>query len=63
MAEQEALARGCRNVLVDTMSFQAPGFYRRLGYEEFGVLEGFPGPHSRHFFRKSLGDPGVSTPP
>ena len=55
MAEVEAVARGCRQVLLDTMSFQAPEFYRKLGYEEFGVLEGFAGQHSRHYFRKTLG--------
>ena len=54
LAEEEALSRGCRNVLLDTMSFQAPEFYRKLGYEEFGVLAGFAGPHARHYFRKSL---------
>jgi GNAT superfamily N-acetyltransferase len=54
-AEQEAIARGCRQVLLDTMSFQAPDFYRRLGYEEFGVLEGFAGHHKRHYLKKTLG--------
>ena len=55
MAEEEAVARGCRRALLDTMSFQAPEFYRKLGYQEFGVLEGFAGPHSRHYFQKALG--------
>jgi hypothetical protein len=39
------------------MSFQAPDFYRKLGYEEFGRLDDFPPGHSRLFFRKNL--PGV----
>jgi ribosomal protein S18 acetylase RimI-like enzyme len=54
-AEAEARRRGCQGVLVDTMSFQAPDFYRRHGYECYGTLEGFAGPHRRHYFRKSLG--------
>lgn len=46
-AEAEALRRGCSRALLDSYSFQAPDFYKRLGYQEFGVLEGFPGEHSR----------------
>ena len=53
-AEQEALARGCRGVYLDTFSFQAPGFYRKQGYTEFGELEGIPPGHSHYFFRKLL---------
>jgi GNAT superfamily N-acetyltransferase len=55
-AEREALARGCRGVLLHTMSFQAPDFYRKLGYEEDDVLDGFAGQHQRHSFHKVLGD-------
>jgi GNAT superfamily N-acetyltransferase len=54
-AEQEALARGCGGVLLHTMSFQAPDFYRKIGYEEYAVLEGFAGEHRRHHFHKRLG--------
>jgi GNAT superfamily N-acetyltransferase len=32
MAEQEARRRGCRAGVVYTMSFQAPGFYQRMGW-------------------------------
>ena len=40
---------------LDTHSYQAPGFYRRLGYEEIGALPGWPGESStRLFFRKAL---------
>jgi hypothetical protein len=37
-AEQEAKARGCRGAWLDTYSFQARGFYERLGYAVFGAL-------------------------
>ena len=53
-AEQEAMARGCEHVLLDTFSFQAPDLYRRLGYEVFGALDGFPRPHQRYFLTKRL---------
>lgn len=58
-AETEAQIRGCRNALVDTFSFQAPGFYLRMGYEEFGRLPGFSGNHMRHFMHKSLPEQGA----
>ncbi len=53
-AEQEALKRGCCHVLLDTFSFQALGFYTKLGYEEFGCLAGFTGNHKRHYLSKRL---------
>ncbi|MEV7234002.1 GNAT family N-acetyltransferase [Streptomyces sp. NPDC051020] len=53
-AEDEALARGCISVIVSSMSFQAPGFYRRQGYLETGSGGGLPGGHTRHHFFKEL---------
>jgi GNAT superfamily N-acetyltransferase len=63
-AEREALRRGCGEMHLDTHSYQAPDFYRRLGYEEIGVLPGWPGEAStRLFFRKSLAeDAGAGGP-
>lgn len=57
-AEEEALKRGCRNVLLDTYSFQALGFYKKLGYREYGCLNGFSGNHSRHYLHKQLQSTG-----
>jgi GNAT superfamily N-acetyltransferase len=54
-AEAEARQRGCHAVWLDTFSFQAPGFYEKLGYQEFGRLDDFPPGHSRHFLWKPLG--------
>jgi GNAT superfamily N-acetyltransferase len=54
-AEREAARRGCREMHVDTHSYQAPGFYRRSGYEQIGELPGWPGTgFTRFFFRKAL---------
>jgi GNAT superfamily N-acetyltransferase len=54
-AEQEARARGCEQILLDTFSFQAPLFYQKLGYEVIGVVDGFPRrPHSEYHLRKML---------
>jgi GNAT superfamily N-acetyltransferase len=53
-AEQEARRRGCQRVWLDSYSFQAPEFYKKLGYEVFGMLEGFPEGHNRYFLTKRL---------
>ena len=53
-AEQRGRELGCMAVLVDTMSFQAPGFYAGLGYRQFGLSEGYEGGASRHYFEKEL---------
>lgn len=56
MAEAEAAARklGCTGIWVDTFSFQAPGFYKKLGYIEFGAIADYPPGFSRHFLHKHL---------
>jgi ribosomal protein S18 acetylase RimI-like enzyme len=53
-AEAEARTRGCRHVWLDSYSFQAPGFYQRLGYEVFGVLDDYPAAEKRVFLTKTL---------
>jgi ribosomal protein S18 acetylase RimI-like enzyme len=53
-AESEARKRGIRNAYLDTFSFQAPGFYKKLGYREFGKLKNFPAGHTRHWMTKAL---------
>ena len=53
-AETEAKRRGCKKAVVETSSFQAPGFYERHGYQEFGRVEFGLSAHSRVFLRKNL---------
>ena len=55
-AEEEAIRRGCHFAFVDTYSFQAVSFYRKMGYEEFAQLEEYPQEHKRVFFRKRLAE-------
>jgi len=50
----KAKSLGATNVYVDTMSFQAPEFYRKLGFRDFGRLEGFLDDHTRYWLTKPL---------
>lgn len=52
--EAQAAARGCELIYLETFSFQAPGFYRRLGYEEAACLEGFAPGLAKYLMRKRL---------
>lgn len=54
MAEDEARRSGCRYIHLDSYSFQAPDFYRKLGYEEFGRLKDSPLGHEQVFLWKGL---------
>jgi GNAT superfamily N-acetyltransferase len=56
-AERRAAELGCHSAWLDTFSFQAPGFYRKLGYEEFAALD-YPPDHKRFFLKKRLGSGG-----
>ncbi len=56
-AEDEARARGCTQVLLDTHDFQAPGFYQKHGYEIFGTFEGIGNRFNRYYLRKTLAMP------
>jgi GNAT superfamily N-acetyltransferase len=53
-AEEEAIRRGCVGVWLDTFSFQARGFYEKLGYTVFGSIKDYPPGQSRFFLKKRL---------
>ncbi|HLI77212.1 MAG TPA: GNAT family N-acetyltransferase [Acidobacteriaceae bacterium] len=56
MRQAEAIARerGCIGVWLDTFSFQALPFYRKLGYSVFGELRDYPRGNSRTWLAKRL---------
>jgi ribosomal protein S18 acetylase RimI-like enzyme len=53
-AEDEARARGCVVVRVDSHAFQAPDFYRKHGYDEIGFAADAPVGYGEYFFEKRL---------
>jgi ribosomal protein S18 acetylase RimI-like enzyme len=54
LAEEEARKRGAKHAYLDTFSFQAPGFYKKYGYQVFGELADFPKGHQRYYLKKEL---------
>lgn len=53
-AESIAIEHGCHAAHLDTMSFQARGFYEQKGYTVFGVLDDMPRGHKRYFMQKTF---------
>ncbi len=53
-AEKEAVRRGCHHVHLDTMSWQAPDFYKKHGYEVIGVLPDIPDGNQKFLLMKAL---------
>lgn len=53
-AEHEARRRGCRQILLMTFSFQAPGFYERNGFEIVATIADHPRGHRNILMRKWL---------
>ena len=56
MEQAEAVARekGCIGIHLDTFTFQAPGFYQKLGYAVLGEIANYPPGSSRFFLHKHL---------
>lgn len=55
-AERIAIQRGCVGSWLTTFTFQARGFYEKLGYSVFGALEDSPRGNVRIFMRKRFED-------
>lgn len=54
MVEAEGIRRGCTIAYTDTFTWQAPGFYEKLGYTLYGKLEGFPEGNALSYYSKKL---------
>ena len=53
-AEKIAREKGCKIILLDTYSFQAPDFYIKNGYEVYAALDDFPVGHKKYYLKKLL---------
>ena len=53
-AEKEAKTRGCHHVHLDTMSWQAPEFYKKHGYTVVGILPDNPTGNQKYLLMKEL---------
>ncbi len=53
-AEAEAARRGCATIVLDTHSFQAPEFYRRLRYTQVGETLDTPLGYTQVLFQKRI---------
>ena len=54
--EEEARKGGCTNAYLNSFSFQAVDFYRKMGYRIFGEMENFPPGHRVCCLTKALRD-------
>jgi GNAT superfamily N-acetyltransferase len=54
MAEQEGSRRGCRRILLTTLSVEAPGFYKARGYDVAMTVECEPYGLTRYYMMKKL---------
>ncbi len=52
--EVEGVKRGCTFAYTDTFTWQAPEFYKKLGYVEYGKLKDFPKGNSLTYVYKKL---------
>lgn len=52
--EKEAKEKGIKRILLNTYSFQAPGFYRQMGYKEILSVDPVFDDFSWHHFEKLI---------
>ena len=54
MAEEEGRRRGCTRIALTTLSVEAPGFYRKQGYDVAATIDCEPPGLTRYFMMKKL---------
>ena len=52
--EKEGEKRGCTLIYTNTFTWQAPGFYEKLGFKSYGQLDNFPPGNSLIYYSKNL---------
>jgi ribosomal protein S18 acetylase RimI-like enzyme len=52
--ENEARKHGATRVYLDTLTYQAPAFYKKLGFSEFGRIDSFVNGHDRIWLTRPL---------
>lgn len=52
--EDAAKKLGSKLSIVDTFEFQAPEFYKKCGYEIFGILDDCPCPGNKRYYLKKV---------
>jgi GNAT superfamily N-acetyltransferase len=53
-AERIGFEKGCMAVQTQSFSFQAPGFYQKIGYHVLGIYDGYPGGITEYTVMKRL---------
>jgi ribosomal protein S18 acetylase RimI-like enzyme len=58
LTRMEILAKekGCYLIVLDTFSFQAPGFYKKQGYKVVGTIEDFPKGSKQFYLEKRIAE-------
>ena len=54
MAEEEGRRRGCTRITLTTLSVEAPGFYKKQGYDVAATIDCDPPGLTRHYMMKML---------
>jgi ribosomal protein S18 acetylase RimI-like enzyme len=54
--EHHASKHGCTSFYLETLSFQAPEFYKKLGYTVAFARTGYPHGIGKYYMVKELGD-------
>jgi GNAT superfamily N-acetyltransferase len=54
MAEEEGRRRGCTRITLTTLSIEAPGFYKKQGYDAAATIDCEPPGLTRYYMMKEL---------